>query len=626
MTNNDQLDPNAGVQPEEKVEAPVEANSDSEVGINYESENIDSVRVAPELMNDDEPETDAQTEPEPETDAQTEPETDAQTEPELDSDLLIQPMAELPQREPETQVKNLSNADLEVGIKILEEQRTKYFSEIEELERHREAISVDIERFISVREDLNQWINARKESFAWKLTETLRGHEKQLAADEARVRDFTSNPPEIDIEFAAKTRLWVLKSIGIPALILVSIFVIMETFRANSGYVDSADPNNPAATIQIRKFDSWLLENLGLTHLQVTFMLSIVMVSTFVGVLFAYSRRSSEFRQLVAEEAQLTKVMEQAVHSIKGERERIDSLHPQVPQILELLSLGLHQPWVIDSRFLAFQGVLPDASKLPESLDVSVPTEKSSQRVFPQLVLRAMNQIQQPGWREQAFENAIQRLAESAGFGESDGAIRELDQDQRRSGKRQMLISLADKNSVLNAIGEKMVKEFAATVQSKVLPFAQPEVISLRPDVLSHLQLTDDLVGTSEEDVSPWEQRLSEIAGAGSPWAPGTFSARGQMAARHEKKPDSVFIATDRATQYAHKEVNVFKEVYAGTRPFEVSIRVDLSEWCHPEELAIFQDYLPSAQEILERESREPKEAPSDIATMDPFNDSEVAF
>jgi hypothetical protein len=514
----------------------------------------------------------------------------------------------------------------EESLRTLEDKRSKFLEDKEDLEKHRELLSDEIEKYVSVQEDLNQWINARKESFAWKLTEILRGHEKQLAADEAKVRDFSANEPVLDTEFGAKTRRWIMKLIGIPALILLGIFLVMELIRGNSEIVDVPDPSNPAATIQVLEFDRWLLENLGLTHLQVTFMLAMIMLSVFTGALFAHSRRSSEFRQLVAEEAQLTKVMEQAVHSIKSERERVDSLHPQVPQILELLSLGLHSPWAIDPKYLAFEGILPDASKLPESLDVSVPTEKSSHRVFPQLVFRALNQIQQPGWREAAFENAIQQLSESAGFGAPDGALRELDQDQRRSGKRQMLISLDDKETVLVQIGEKMVKEFAAVVQAKVLPFAQPDVISLRPDVLSNLELSDDLVGTSEEDVSPWEQRLSEIAGAGSPWAPGTFSARGQMAARHEKKPDSVFIATDRATQYAHKEVNSFKEVYSGTRPFEVSIRVDLSEWCHPEELAIFQDYQPSEDELREREARESKQSTSDVEESHSFDGEEVAF
>lgn len=519
-----------------------------------------------------------------------------------------------------------SNLQLGESLKTLEDKRSRILVEKEDIEKHRELLSEEIEKYVSVQEDLNQWISARKESFAWKLTEILRGHEKQLASDEAKVRDFSENAPDLDTEFGAKTRRWVMKLIGIPALILLGIFLVMELIRGNSEIVEVPDPSNPAATIQVLEFDRWLLENLGLTHLQITFMLAMIMLSVFTGALFAHSRRSSEFRQLVAEEAQLTKVMEQAVHSIKGERERIDSLHPQVPQILELLSLGLHSPWIIDSKYLAFEGVLPDASRLPESLDVSVPTEKSSQRVFPQLVFRALNQIQKPGWREAAFENAIQQLSESAGFGQPEGALRELDQDQRRSGKRQMLISLQDKEAVLLQIGEQMVKEFAADVQAKVLPFAQPEVISLRPDVLSNLELSDDLVGTSDEDVSPWEQRLSEIAGAGSPWAPGTFSARGQMAARHERKPDSVFIATDRATQYAHKEVNSFKEVYSGTRPFEVSIRVDLSEWCHPEELAIFQDYQPSEMELRERELRESKQSVPQANLSTTFDGEEVAF
>jgi hypothetical protein len=496
-------------------------------------------------------------------------------------------------------------AEIENRVKASEAVRVKLISEMQNLENHREKLAVDIERLVSVREDLNQWISKRKESFAWKLTDSLRAFEKELEGDENKLREFALNRTFLDTEFGAKTRRWVMKAIGIPAVVLGSIFILMEILRSYSNLTDLQDPNNPAAAIKVREFDRWLAENLDSSHLQITFYLVAIFVLIFVGVLFAYSRRTSEFRQIVAQEAKLTKVMENAVPSIKNERERLDSLHPQVPQILELLSLGLHQPWLIDERYLSFQGELPDASKLPESLDVSVPTEKSSLRVFPQLVLRAMNQIQQPGWREVAFQRAIQKLSEYSGFGESDSALKELDQDQRRSGKRQILITLADKEAVLKAIGDDLVREFAATVQSKVLPLAQPEVISLRPDMLSHLLLTDNLVGETEEDVSPWEIRLSEIAGAGSPWAPGTFSGRGQLAAKHERKPDSVFIATDRASQYAHSEVKAFKEVYSGTRPFEVSIRVDLSEWCHPEEIAIFQDYQPSADEIRERENRE---------------------
>lgn len=494
---------------------------------------------------------------------------------------------------------------LEKSAQELEALRSTFAEEIVEIEKLRENLEVEIELHVSVREDLNQWISARKESFAWKLTDKLRSFERDLSKDEAKIKEFSKNEPDLDFEFGAKTRQWVMKSIAIPFLVISGIILLIEIIRGNSGSTNLPDPNNPAISIPTNNLDIWLDEKLGLTHQQINIWLVALMVMIFIGVFLAFSRKTSEYRQVVAEEAQLTKVMEELVHNVKNERERLDSLHPQVPQILELLSLGLHKPWEIDSKFLAFEGEMPDASKIPESLDISVPTQKSSSRVFLQLVHGALNEIQKPGWRQQAFERAIQRLSESAGFGEPNSALKELDSDHRRSGKRQILTELQGKSEILIQVGDELVREFASTVQEKVLPFAQPDVISLRPDALAHLLLTDNLVGGAEEDVSPWESRLSEIAQAGSPWSPSTFSARGQMAARHEKKPESVFIASDRATQLAHKEVSSFKEVVSGTRPFEVSIRVDLSEWCHPEELAIFQDYQPSAAELDERVKRE---------------------
>ena len=499
----------------------------------------------------------------------------------------------------------MSTSIVQSKIQELESLRVSLANEIRAIKKLSEDLEAEIELHVSVREDLNQWITERKESFAWKLTDKLRIFEKELSKDEINLQEFSNNEPILDFEFGAKTRRWVMKSIAIPGFVIVGLIMLMEILRSNSGFTNFPDPANPAVNIPVNNVDLWLDKNLGLNHQQIIVWLIALFLVIFIGMLFAHFKKTSEFRQIVAIEAQLTKQMEESVHNVKHERERLDSLHPQVPQILELLSLGLHTPWEIDPKYLSFEGQMPDASRIPESLDISVPTLKSSSKVFPQLVLRALNQVQQPGWREVAFERAIQRLSESAGFGESNSALRELDQDHRRSGKRQMLIGLEDKSEILRQIGDELVREFASIVQEKVLPHAQPDVISLRPDALAHLLLRDNLVADSEENVSAWEIRLAEIAQAGSPWSPSTFSARGQMAARHEKKPESVFIASDRAAQHANKEVAAFREVFSGTRPFEVSIRVDLSEWCHPEELAIFQDYQPSEEELQERSKKE---------------------
>jgi len=508
--------------------------------------------------------------------------------------------------------------------KMNESKKNTALIDLNDLNLQIDNLQLRIEEIVSVREDLSQWTEARKDSFAWRLIESLRKYESTLVEDEKAIKNFSENPPDLDIDFTSKIRKWILRSLGLGLLFMFGLGYLIEMVRKYSDVVNVADPANPANSIQVNAFDFELNNSLGLDHIQLQFIFAFIFLLYSVGILFAYSRKTSEFRQIVAVEVHKTKIIEREIHTIKDARERIDSLHPQVPQILELLSLGLHRPWEISNKYQNFKGDLPDASRIPECLDIAVPTEKSASRIFSKLVLQALNQLQIPGWREKAFNNSIQGLAQMAGFGESDSALKEIDQDQRRNGKRQMLINLENKESVLNSIGDRLVAEFAAEVQEKVLPFAQPDVISLRPDELAGLSLADSLVQIDEENVSQWELKLAEISGASSPWAPATFSSRGQIAAKHEAKPESVLIATDRVCQYAHKEVGQFNEVYPGTRPFEVSIRVDLSPWCHPEEIAIFQDYQPTVEELELRNEREFAQSPKSLEIDQ--NLDEVAF
>jgi hypothetical protein len=509
-------------------------------------------------------------------------------------------------------------------IKLNEDKKKSSATKLNDLHLQTDELQLKIEELVSVREDLNQWREARQKSFAWRLIESLNKYEKTLAIDELTVKTFSENAPEIDINFTSKIRKWILRSIGLGLFLMLGLGYLVEMLRKYSDLVSVSDPTNPANSIQVNSFDFELNNRLGLDHIQLQFIFFSIFVIYIFGIFLTYSRKTSEFRQIVAIESHKTKIMEKEIHAIKNARERIDSLHPQVPQILELLSLGLHKPWVISDKYQNFKGDLPDASKIPECLDIAVPTERSTNKIFSKLVLQALNQLQIPGWREKAFQNSIQGLAQMAGFGDSDTALKEIDQDQRRSGKRQLLINLENKESVLISIGDKLVAEFAAEVQEKVLPFSHPEVMSLRPDELAGLSLADSLVKIEDENVSQWEVKLAEIAGASAPWAPATYSSRGQISAKHEVKPESVLIATDRVCQYANKEVGQFSEIYPGTRPFEVSIRVDLSPWCHPEEIAIFQDYQPTSEELQIRSQRELAQSPKSLEINQ--NLDEVAF
>ena len=473
-----------------------------------------------------------------------------------------------------------------------------------ELENQLSDLSGKLEVITAAKEDLAQWVEGKQNSFAWKLLQSIKDEENRLSRDEKHHHETIMNFQILDPDFSSKIRSWVMKSLFIPFFLFGLIITAIELWRANSGTVQRPNPQNPAVDINVNAADAWLYENLAVTHGQIIVWISIFYTFLVIGILFAYSRKTSANRLAISTELHRLRNSEKRDAILRIERERLDSLHPQVPQILELLALGLHSPWKIDEKYLNFQGSLPNASNLPECVDVCTPTEQSSKRVFPRLVAEALNLIQIPGWRKEGFENAIQNLATEAGFGHAGEAHKELDQDQRRTGKRTMLVELSDKESVLLKIGEELIRNFALEVQERVLPTSTPEVFSLKPDPLKDLDLSDSLIGTDSTSV-PWDVKLAEIAGQGAPWSPSTFSAKGKMLARHEKMPGSLFLSTEKPSKLAHGQVVAIGEVYSGTRPFEVSIRVDLSEWCHPEDLSIFQDYQPSIEELNEREEKE---------------------
>jgi hypothetical protein len=95
---------------------------------------------------------------------------------------------------------------------------------------------------------------------------------------------------------------------------------------------------------------------------------------------------------------------------------------------------------------------------------------------------------------------------------------------------------------------------------------------------------------------------LSEIADLASPWSTSTFSSKGQAQSKHINV-ESIFISSEQVNKLTKPGVVGEVAVRPGARPFEVAIRVDFSEWCRPDEVAIFSDFTPTPDQI-ERWSR----------------------
>jgi hypothetical protein len=491
---------------------------------------------------------------------------------------------------------SMSEAEIRSRIGSLETEISKLAESASLTDQQMEVKGDELEELVGVQEEFTDWVTKRRASYAWQLMNRIKGHEKDLALDEKLIRDFSESEPVIPEGFGESTRKWFMKRFWLNfsiSWIAVIILLLINRFSDELSTL-IADAFGGRSFLKFG-LDFFLQQAIGLSLPQVISAIFGFSLLAFIGQLFAYSRRNSEYQQLVAEESNRTLAMEKGIDSVKTSRERIDSLHPQVPQLFEVLSVGLHQPWIVNNESLMFNGSVPDTAKLPSCVEVAVPTIASKSPKYEELVNKAMNQIQIPGWRAEAFKKVMQSLAESIGFGSNNMAVRELDEDHRKTGKRQLVVTASKNPEPATLIGEALVEHYTRIVQEKVLPFSQPQVVSLRPDPLAGLQLDGSLsVSGSAYEVN-WQEKLAEIADLASPWSALSFSEKGSNNNRHQHV-ESIFIASERVPS----REGVVKEsaVNPGARPFEVAIRVDLSDWCKPDEVAVFSDFKPTQEQI----------------------------
>jgi len=517
------------------------------------------------------------------------------TQPEIEESGLEASIAALPKEEVQ---RSLTEPELRERIQKLTSEIDELVDVASKSDAAMESEGENLEERIRVQEDFTHWVAKRRSSYAWHLLSRLETHKKNLELDEKLIRDFSESAVSFPEGFGESLRKWFMKRFWMNfsiSWIAIILLLLVNKFSAElSSFLASIFNGNSFLKAGLNAF---LQQAIGMTLGQVIGGIFGFSVLHFFGLLFAFSRKNSEHKQLVAEESGRALAMENGIDEVRNARELIDSLHPQVPQILEVLSLSLHRPWVIKSDSLLFSGSVPDTATLPSCVEVAVPTISRKSPKYEELVLRTMNEIQTSAWRSEAHTEIIQRLAESIGFGSDGMAIRELDDDQRKSGKRQLILTAGQNLESAEQIGERLVEKFTRITQERVLPEAQPDVISLRPNPLEGLELDGSLGSSTSAPVSKWEEKLGEIADLASPWSISTFSETGQTANRHNQV-ESIFIASSKVP--AKEGVEKTVAVNPGARPFEVAIRVDLSAWCKPNEVAIFSDFKPT-QEQLER-------------------------
>ena len=454
-----------------------------------------------------------------------------------------------------------------------------------------------IENINSISEDLENWVTKRRKSYAWKLINELDQKRTKLLQDEEKLKVFIDSKVPLDRDFVPRTRKWILRRIFgnfVPAGLILILLSYLQRDK-NEVLTWLSRPSDIEFIDTLKLFLYEILFQVNIPYLML--IVGLISFCYFIGTLFSYSRKVSSNDRLLQEEASKVRAYGNAIFEIRSARERIDALYPQVSQLLEVWSKLLHEPFKIDSKYTNFSANPITMSDIPESIEFASPTRESIDRVFETLVLLTLNEIQSIGWREALLDESLKIVGSVNGFGNSKSVSEELIEDHRRGGIRQIILNTdpAVLSGALHELGDKKVQSIAKIVQEKILFNAHPMVKSLRIDPLSSLDISEDIGGSIDSQESTWENKLAEAAVASSNWSILNFSNEGQSQGKHLEEIESLFIASKNVVNSVNVAIPSYPLVEPGNKPFEVSIRADLSSWCKPGDLAIFEG-LPSSE------------------------------
>ena len=469
---------------------------------------------------------------------------------------------------------------LEQEIELINQQNKqakKRISEIKvaliEKENDLGNLEIKIEFLNTAYESLSSWYENKSKSFTSKFLNRLSEVKSLLDSDEFKVRDWLSKGIEIDINFIKRLRTWFVKRYLISLLFAGVITLIIFLF----------DRYNKEEFRQS-------LSNLSLTVMDIYAITWIIYLLYLLGLLFSYSRKLSRHRRELSIASSKAAGMLQSLDYIKDARLRIDSLHPQMEQYLHILSAAIHTPWKVPNDLLNFTTTKPETEYLPESLDIAAPYLGPNDNEFWVLVNKTVSKIFVKGWRALAFEKLVAKMSENAGVSISTG---EMDRDARRHGLRSMFIKLHDEginleNDVLIQAAREKIKEVIPIVQKEILPSSNLKVSSVKIDPLDGLEISDNLIDSAENNFA-WDEYLALISGYASPWSPLVFSNEGILRGRREKINRSFILGNSRLAHLGKEGIDFIESLSESTRPVDLLLRVDLSNWCSAGEVKVFE-------------------------------------
>lgn len=376
--------------------------------------------------------------------------------------------------------------DLSADIRLRRslQQRTKNvakeIAQLELLAQEKARVLMNAESALS---EFESQIQLVERTLLWKLDAELQ-RQRDAAQSEAdyleeRINNLVLDEPNQLVKFRKQFHKGLILAWGL--ILLVGIIAVV--FRYASLYEQGLTSN-----LFTSFYDWW-----------VWFLLLILSAFTLPYLILAlfYYRRWERHRRKMSElELELQHLPERYINARK-EVQRLEVIHKQTFEWLDLLARALINPWSVRPKWLQSSLTTLNTSAMPFAMRVAHANDedKASKAI---LTTKATKKLVTPGWRQNAFNRLVHQIAQVHGRTPDAFSVEALDKDlpHASNGTRKLLRDSLSDVETLENVALTFLRPLISDLQANAMAAAKPTVLQVDDNPLSFLRT--DLEGIED--------------------------------------------------------------------------------------------------------------------------------
>jgi hypothetical protein len=465
-------------------------------------------------------------------------------------------------------------------------------AEVESTKKAQEEAAARRDERSATLQAFTEWTHALERTFIWKLQARMKLEqgrvEEHTVALEQAIEETKAPQPGTLISLRKKFHKRLL--VVIPSLFLLAGLIVLYCATIGFGLIPIV---------------GWLAQTVILAT-----MISLVagiLVTYFSTAALYYSGHSKFIRAMKDEERRLKGVAD-AYTTARKEAIRLEALHSQTIDWIELLARALHQPWLVKPDWLSPGLRSSETLALPFAMRVAQ-TDDNDFRSQNQLHDRAMRALLVRGWRQIAFNELVGEIGSMSSQGFASDGVDFLDNDMPHvsNGGRDVVRQHLASPELLENIARIHIRPLIHDLQTSAMTLTKPQVVVTDDNPLAGLAYDTEGLDTSHETMQDWDRFLSRTL----------FTNPSQL--RHASPLSALAIADAEVSTGIHARVSSFAivpehlgaavdyeaagiktVVYSGTRsrPIEAVIRMDVVGPLSPETLSLWQNTVSTPARV----------------------------